>query len=525
MVDAQGIRIGVDVGGTNTDAILMQGSSVRVAMKVPTSEDIGSGVVAAAKAVMDRANVLAQDVGQVMIGTTQFTNAFIERKHLVPVAVIRIALPATKSILPFTDWPSEFSKTIGTNIFLVHGGHEFDGRMITELREDEIVTVAEQINKLGIKAIAITSIFSAIDNSMEEQAAAIIRRECPSAKITLSNEIGRLGLIERENATIMNASLSTFVEEVVGGFRTALKKLKIDAPLFVSQNDGTLMSEKYVGRYPVLTFASGPTNSMRGAANLTSKEEAIVIDIGGTTTDVGVLASGFPRESSIPVDIGGVRTNFRMPDILSIGLGGGSIVREDEDGEITIGPDSVGYRLTDDALVFGGDILTTTDIAVAAGHCKLGDPERVSHLASDLIVRAEDKIHEMIESAVDRMKTNKNDTTVILVGGGSVLVSRDLKGTSEVVIPENFGVANAIGAAIAQVGGEVDRIYSYADLGREEAMKSAKQEAQDACVDAGACAKTLKVVDVEEIPLSYLPGGAVRLRVKVVGELLEAVLA
>ncbi|NOX83200.1 MAG: hydantoinase/oxoprolinase family protein [Alphaproteobacteria bacterium] len=522
MAKVQNIRIGVDVGGTNTDAILMQGSSVRVAIKAPTSEDIGSGVVAAVKAVMDEAGAHAKDIRQVMIGTTQFTNAFIERKHLVPVAVIRIALPATSSILPFTDWPDAFSETVGKNIFLVHGGNEFDGRVITELREEEIVAVAAKINDLGIKAIAITSIFSAIDASMEERAGEIVQRECPGAKITLSNELGRLGLIERENATIMNASLSTFVEEVVGGFRTALKQLKIDAPLFVSQNDGTLMSEKYVGRYPVLTFASGPTNSMRGAANLTAKEQAIVIDIGGTTTDVGVLSNGFPRESSIPVDIGGVRTNFRMPDILSIGLGGGSLIRQGEGGEITVGPDSVGFRLTKDALVFGGDILTATDIVVAAGHCKLGDRELVAHLERDFVARAEDKIHDMIESAVDRMKTSKDAAPVILVGGGSILVSRDLNGASEVIIPENFGVANAIGAAIAQVGGEVDRIFSYAETGRDEAIKLAKKEAEDACIDAGANTETLKVVDVEEIPLSYLPGGAVRLRVKVVGELQEA---
>jgi N-methylhydantoinase A/oxoprolinase/acetone carboxylase beta subunit len=403
----QDIRIGIDVGGTNTDAILMDGSTVRVAIKVPTSEDIGSGVASAAKSVMEKANVQAQDVSQVMIGTTQFTNAFIERKHLVDVAVIRIALPATTSILPFTDWPDDLSRCVGKNIFLVHGGHEFDGRMITALREDEIIAVARQINQHKITAVAIISLFSAIDASMEEQAAAIIRRECPDVKITLSNEIGRLGLIERENATIMNASLSNFVGTVVGGFRAALEELKIDAPLFVSQNDGTLMSEEYVGQYPVLTFASGPTNSMRGAANLTSKQEAIVVDIGGTTTDIGVLTNGFPRESSIPVDIGGVRTNFRMPDILSIGLGGGSIVRQMDNGEIEIGPDSVGFRLTEDALIFGGDTMTVTDIIVASGQFKLGDPDLVSHIDRDFIINVENKIHTMLENAIDRMKTSK----------------------------------------------------------------------------------------------------------------------
>ena len=107
------------------------------------------------------------------------------------------------------------------------------------------------------------------------------------------------------------------------------RELKIEAPFFISQNDGTLMAPEHVERYPVLTFASGPTNSMRGAALLAGLKEAMVVDIGGTTSDVGMLMHGFPREAAVSVDIGGVRTNFRMPDVLAIGLGGGSLVRED----------------------------------------------------------------------------------------------------------------------------------------------------------------------------------------------------
>ena len=144
----------------------------------------------------------------------------------------------------------------------------------------------------------------------------------------------------------------------------------------MSQNDGTLMSPELAARFPVLTFASGPTNSIRGGGLLSGLDDCIVVDIGGTTTDVGVLSAGFPRESSVAVDIGGVRTNFRMPDVLSIGLGGGSRVRS-ADGATTVGPDSVGFRLTSEALVFGGSTLTATDIAVASGRAQIGDAARV----------------------------------------------------------------------------------------------------------------------------------------------------
>ena len=103
------------------------------------------------------------------------------------------------------------------------------------------------------------------------------------------------------------------------------------------------MSVEYAERYPVATFASGPTNSMRGAAFLSGLDDCAVVDIGGTTSDVGMLQHGFPREAAVAVEIGGVRTNFRMPDVLSLGIGGGSLV--DVDGA-EVGPQSVGYELT-----------------------------------------------------------------------------------------------------------------------------------------------------------------------------------
>ena len=215
-----------------------------------------------------------------------------------------------------------------------------------------------------------SSVFSPVNPDQEKQVAAILAEVIPDASISLSHEIGRIGLLERENAAAMNACLSQLAVRIVRSFRDALGGLGITAPFFISQNDGTLMSADFVEKYPVLTFASGPTNSMRGAAFLSGLKDAVVVDIGGTTSDVGVLRQGFPREASVAVRIGGVRTNFRMPDVLSFGLGGGSHVRQDP---LQVGPQSVGYEITSRALVFGGSDLTTTDIAVAAGMADVGD--------------------------------------------------------------------------------------------------------------------------------------------------------
>lgn len=510
------MRIGIDVGGTNTDAAILDGDRVIGACKSPTTSDVSSGIKSALTTVINKTGIPASAIEAVMIGTTHFTNAVIERRRLLKVAAIRIGLPATQGVPPMTDWPADLADALGRHCFLLRGGNEYDGRLIAELDEDGLREVARKIVQLGLTTAAVTSVFSPVTAEMELRAAEILREIVPDLQITLSHEIGRVGFLERENASIMNACLAELSIKVVSSFRVALREKGITAPFYISQNDGTLMTPEHVERYPVLTFASGPTNSMRGAARLAGLSDAMVVDIGGTTSDVGMLMQGFPRESAVAVDIGGVRTNFRMPDVLAIGLGGGSIVR---DNGMRIGPDSVGYEITTKALVFGGETLTTTDIVVAAGLADIGDRAKVTHLAGDLVENAIRTMHRMVDEAVDRMKTSSEPLPVILVGGGSILISRDLPSASEVIRPENAGVANAIGAGIAQVGGEIDRIYAMEGRFREDVLAEAKAEASANAVAAGADSDTVKILDIEEVPLAYLPGSATRIRIKAVGDL------
>ena len=513
------MRIGVDVGGTNTDAVVMDHRTVLAHHKAPTSPDVTEGIVAAIESVLTSSGIPSEDVSGVMVGTTHFTNAFVERRGLEPVATIRLALPATTALPPMVDWPEDIAERIGRRHTMIKGGYEFDGREINPMDEIALRDAAREIAKAGIKAVAVSCVFSPVKSDMEEQAEKILRQELPEAAITLSSRIGRIGLLERENAAIMNASLATMSVRFVDSFRTALERLKIGAPFFISQNDGTLMSAEFVEKYPVLTFASGPTNSMRGAAYLSGLKDALVVDIGGTTTDVGMLVNGFPRESSIAVDIGGVRTNFRMPDILAVGLGGGSLVQPLDEGGVKVGPQSVGYRLTEEAHIFGGQQLTATDIAVAAGHAAVGDASKVQGLDRSLVESADREIHNIVADAIDRMKTSAGDVPVILVGGGSILVNKPIPGASEVLVPEHAGVANAIGASIAQVGGEIDKVYAYETWGREAALEDAKRQAASIAEEAGAQPDTIDIIDFEELPLSYMPGGAVRLRAKAAGDL------
>lgn len=511
------IRIGIDVGGTNTDAVIMDGSAVLAGVKAPTTADVMTGVVEALDRVLTASGMAPSAVDVVMIGTTHFTNAVVQRRDLAKTGAVRLGLPATASLPPMVDWPEDLREVIGNHWWLAHGGNEFDGRPISALDEGELVGIAAEIRAKGIRSVAVTSVFSPVSSEFEKRAGEILQRELPEAHITLSSDIGRIGLLERENAAIMNACLRDLSAHVIEAFRKAISAAGIKGRFFLTQNDGTLMDAAFAERFPVLTFASGPTNSMRGAAFLSGVKDAIVVDIGGTTSDVGSLTKGFPRQATVAVEVGGVRTNFRMPDVFSIGLGGGSLVVEGEKG-VTVGPRSVGYRIISEALIFGGQTLTTSDIIVAAGKAELGDAARVAHLAPDLIARTEARIAEMLEDCVERSRLSPEPLPVIVVGGGSILVGGPIGGL-EVIKPDHFAVANAVGAAIAQVSGEVDRVYALAEIGRDQALEDARMRAIDAAVAAGAARATVEVVDVEDVPLAYLPGNATRVRVKAVGEL------
>jgi N-methylhydantoinase A/oxoprolinase/acetone carboxylase beta subunit len=511
------IRIGIDVGGTNTDAVLMDGKTVVAGVKAATSADVMTGVVNALRDVLAAAGTSADKVDVVMIGTTHFTNAVVQRRDLARVACVRLCLPATQSLPPMVDWPADLREVLGNHWYLAHGGNEFDGRVISPLDEGELRGIAAQIAARGIGSVAVSSVFSPVSNAFEKQAGEILADALPGVHVTLSADIGRIGLLERENAAIMNACLRDLARHVVEAFRAALANVGFTGRFFLTQNDGTLMDAAFAERFPVLTFASGPTNSMRGAAFLSGVADAIVADIGGTTTDVGSLQKGFPRQATVAVEVGGVRTNFRMPDVFSIGLGGGSLVVDGPDG-LTVGPRSVGFRIVEEALVFGGKTLTTSDIVVADGGATLGDPAKVAHLDRALIRRARDRIGFMLEDCVERARISAEPLPVIVVGGGSILVEGPIAGL-DLIKPDHFAVANAVGAAIAQVSGEVDRVYALAEISRAEALADAKTQAIEAAVSAGARRDTVEIVDVEDVPLAYLPGNATRVRAKAVGDL------
>ncbi|KAI4651746.1 uncharacterized protein J4E79_009228 [Alternaria viburni] len=461
------------------------------------------------------ASVDPSSVASVTIGTTHFVNAVVtrDRTRLSQVAVLRLSGSFSKHAPPCVDWPASLRNIILGHYALIKGGLEVDGSLISDIKEHEIVEQCRIIKEKGIKSIVVNGVFSPIDTveKQEERTADIIRRELgDGVDIVLSKTVANLGFLERENAAILNASILSFARKTIASFQTPIKALGLNCPVFITQNDGTILSGEAASRLPIRTFSSGPTNSMRGAAFLVGRQEngeaMMVVDVGGTTTDVGLLlANGFPRQQAAYSELSGVRMNFSYPDVKSIGLGGGSFVRRVGD-KMQVGPESVGYKLPEKALVFGGDVPTATDYIVAASSdIAIGQPEKVrGKLQDDDIQAFKAETTRMLETIIDKMKTSPDDLPVLLVGGGAVIAPDELKGASRVIKPQWSGVANAIGAAMARVSAVVDTVKSTEKQTQKELLAEICDEAKRKTIEAGASAETVSIVEVEDLPLQYV---------------------
>lgn len=381
--------------------------------------------------------------------------------------------------------------------------------------------------------VAIVGVFSPLDHQgvHEETCKRLMLEQDPSLSVVCSHAIGGVGLLERENATILNASILNLAQRTVQAFCQAMVQLQLDCPLFLTQNDGTLTDAVSAVALPIKTFASGPTNSMTGAAFLACLDrgkgqskpdtQVLVVDVGGTTSDVcALLPSGFPRQAPNYVEVGGVRTAFSMPEVLSVGLGGGSrVVYEPDADRVHVGPESVGHYLTSKAMVFGGDVMTTTDIVVAAAKADIGDTKLAHAIPKKLVTNARAEIKKILERAVEDMKVSNLPVTLLLVGGGSIIHMDDLEGVAECIIPPHHDSANAVGAAIAKVAGEVDVIEILEGREEKAVLEQAKNQAIEAAVARGADREDVKIVAIDKIPLQYVTNKATRLIIKAVGRL------
>jgi N-methylhydantoinase A/oxoprolinase/acetone carboxylase beta subunit len=447
-----------------------------------------------------------------------------DARRLRRVAIIRLSKSFLKEIPPFSEFPPGLTNIINGYYCHVSGGLAIDGSLEAPVVEEEVIRECQKIRELNLTAVVIAGVFSPIDEvfKQEDYVRRIVLQELPGVDVVCSHEVANIGFMERENAAILNASILKYARRTVGGFKSAMNRLNLKCGLFLTQNDGTLVDSAAAAKLPIRTFSSGATNSMRGAAYLSGikggSTSTLVIDIGGTTSDVGVLLpSGFPRQANAYVTVAGVSVNYSMPHLESIGLGGGSIVRATS-SDVTVGPDSVGHYLTSESLVFSGKTMTATDISVGARKANIGDPSLVENLDKNIMNAAQARIKILLERAIDVMKTSPEPLPVLLVGGGSIIAPEKLEGASSLIRPPFHDVANAVGAAVGKVGGIVDIVQGTSSQTVVEATERAKKMATERAVASGAIESSVTIAEVEAMPLQYVTN-QVRTIVKAVGEL------
>lgn len=494
------LQLGLYVGRTHADAVVTDRLGRLLAKaKVRVTGDLRTDLDATIGAVMANGSPDPARIARVML-STQRRSFHLTEWGLKRVGVLRIGAPLTHALPPLGTWPTELRTRVSAGEAVVRGGAEYDGRAASAPDEDEIVRFLGEVAREA-ESIAITSVFSPVAPEQELAAAELVRRELgPFTHVSLSHEIGSIGLLERENATVLNGALVGTVEGLAGAVDDALESKGVDAEIFVTRNDGTLMALQHALRFPVLTVGSGSASGMHGAAYLSGVENGLVVDVGGSRTDVGVLVRGSPRESSRPAQIAGVGVAFQMPDVLTLPFGFGSLVDLSEGGPVI--RDDIG-----EPLAMGGRTPTLLDAARAR-------PDEPDDQAGRQALRL---AQEALADSVDRAKGELQSPPLVAVGGADALVPGDLRGVSEVIRPPDRDAARAIGAAMAPVSGHAECICSNRPDKRQAALDEVRGSACAQAVHAGADPAAVIVVHVEEVPLTYLSDPAIRIRVKAAG--------
>lgn len=516
MIRNQKFKIGIDIGGTNTDVVAIDASNrIYACVKVTTTTDLNVGIKTGLKSLLKEAFITPADIVGIFLGTTQIANAILQRENLYRVGVIRIAGQHPQSLPSCYTWPEELKKALYVDTITIDGGFECHGAPITEINTEQIRAAVTALQKKKIESLAVIGVFACLNPHHELLVKDIANEMTKGAiPISLSHQIGGSGFIERENSTILNAALKNVIGSAFKNLNKICSELGLACPIWLTQNNGSILDLTHAVEYPVLTISAGPTNSFIGGAKLAQYDDAIVIDVGGTSTDVGIIRKGFPRRCLNNSKIGGVTLNFPMPDVLSIAMGGGSHIGITQQ-KIEIGPKSCGNKTFSEGVSFGGNQLTLTDIALAMGHLDI--PGARSHHVNlgvkgckAVVDEALKKIYELIA----KIGPDERSLPIVMIGGGSSLFPQS-KLDSRFVIPPNAHFANAYGAALATISATVDTVVSLEN--RKAVLEDLQQQAIQATIQKGADFKTVNIVDIDILPYHYIPNHMARVIVRASG--------
>ncbi len=330
------ILLGVDTGGTYTDAVIIRDDEevLARAKALTTRHDLAIGVGRAVRAVLDESGIAPAAISMASLSTTLATNALVEGQG-GRVALIYIGFAARDL---GTHGLSDALK--GDPVCVLSGGHVHDGSEAAPLDEAGLMTFLEQ-HKDDVSGFAVAAQFATRNPAHEQRAMALVR-EITGRPVSASHQLSaRLGGPKRALTALLNARLIGMIDALIGRAETVLREIGVTAPMMVVRGDGALMSSAQARARPIETILSGPAASIVGARWLTGSEDALVSDIGGTTTDVAMLKGGRPAIDPEGARVGPYRTMVEAVAMRTSGLGGDSevhFISEGLQGGVTLGP-------------------------------------------------------------------------------------------------------------------------------------------------------------------------------------------
>ncbi|MBW1981580.1 MAG: hydantoinase/oxoprolinase family protein [Deltaproteobacteria bacterium] len=485
--------LGLDVGGTHTDVVVIDGDQVVGKTKMLTDED--NLIESVCFSILECTGDLdPQDIQRVVVSTTLATNAIVQ-KRMPPVGIVVVSGPGMN--------PDEYR--IGEHYYPVTGAVDHRGMVIQAIDPQEIDILRTRLKNAGVERVAVVGKFSTRNPAQEQEIAHLLADAFPT--VVMGHSVsGQLNFPRRIATAYLNAAVAPMSGEFYRAVQTCMERRGLMIQLEILKADGGTMAQERSLQYAVETILSGPAASIMGALpHADPHREEIVLDIGGTTTDMAVLVGGVPLLEPRGISIGGYKTLVRALRTCSIGVGGDSWVRLEKD-RLEIGPERKGR-----AVAYGGPEPTPTDALITLGAATGGHRQRAAEAMRRLGYQLKTGVEEtaamvvektcsLIMEGVGRMVDSINQQPVytihellegrqispeglIIIGGPAEELALPLQSMSgwSVKVPPHHEVANAIGAAIARTTCEVtvvaDTEKGYVCVPEEDYVASIDRQA------------------------------------------------
>lgn len=468
--------IGIDMGGTNIDGVIIsKGKIIKKIKNIVNREDIFNSILFTIKELVK--DIDKSKIKRINLSTTISTNAIVENK-ISDVAMILETGPGINY---------DFNE-ISDDIFYIKGYIDHRGKIVKNIDIDEIENIKIKLKEKNIDSLAIVTKFSTRNPSFENKLNDYFKNDFNN--ITLGHSIsGKLNFPRRVNTTYLNTAVYKTYENFVKNIKKALEKENINGDIFVLKADGGTMYLEDSKNKPVETILSGPAASFMGInALFKNEEDSVLLDIGGTTTDIFFLVDGIPVFEPMGIEIDGYKTLVRAIYSNSIGVGGDSVV-EILNGKIKIGPER-----KDKPMALGGKYPTPTDAMIVLEELNIGDKNKslkgINILAKELNIdeielsklileTMLDKIYIKVNELLDKINSKPLYTVrevlenrkvipkeIKIIGGPANILSKYIEDKFKIKTnyPKNFEIANAIGAAVSKPTFEINLL---ADTDRE----------------------------------------------------------